>query len=102
MRQIAKESTAWFALARLFFEHRFGRGEYRYLCYAIEYALPAFRPTSRVRTKMLKRIALDIPPLGFAPIPPAYGPTGGRSRVEQHARVLACLMFGWEARSEGR
>lgn len=53
---------------------------------------------------MLERIRLDIngttKPVW---VPLAYGElTLIEREAHREARVLACLMFGWEARSEGR
>lgn len=97
---IRKESAAWFWLAE-WWDTQPWEVE-GYLCKAL--LTPDAYPHRRallaisdaMRMHMIERIQQDIGGFG-----PAYHSLGEED-IEHGARVLACLMFGWEAKSEGR
>ena len=112
---IRKESTAWLLLAELFDVE----GRHEFLCHYLDgtnagcwdaqerypLALQFERTVSEnTRRAMKKRIALDVNEglLGDE-CGAAYKDTDEMTNnEEQQARVLACLMFAYEAKGEGR
>lgn len=95
-----KLSEAWFSLAKTFARTRSNFA----LCPQINQMF--FAQHHALAERMKQRIALDLMGGGYWAYP-AYGDAGGTPcpgdtrRGNREARVLACLMFGWEAKANG-
>lgn len=103
-----RESDAWFQLAELFYRHN---GYNDFLCHQIAEGMrpdPGMGPMTKVdpaiRARMRKRITEDVGSYDGIYTRQAYpSPEDEAEAKEQkQARVLACLMFGWEARDSER
>ena len=111
MKQITKESDAWFLLAE-----EFSRSpESGFLCGWLTYHADKFynpraalfqrRVGRDTRLGMDRRIALDLLHPGHCAYATINDPDNADDVAPEETvepRVLACLMFGWEAKSEGR
>lgn len=99
-----RTSDAWFLLAE-----RFAASRRDFLCWALG-DNPGQRPLvptiPRARRKaMVRHIWIVVGAVGSSAYTRSSGPMHGLSDIsaEAHeARVLACLMFGWEARDKER
>lgn len=105
---ITRESEAWFLLARLWATHREMYDGNTYLCIALTSKPWPGQPITRrfqatvpfaLRAAMKERIRLDID--GKVSNDPDELMSAAEG-ADRHSRVLACLMFGWEALDQER